>query len=241
MVPQQSALRTAEIWGPVASHLSEQLGVPVELSTAPSIPEFENRVLDAQYDIAYMNPYHFTVFGDQPGYQAVAHRSGPGISGVMIVRKDSPLMGIDELNGFKLAFPAPAAFAATLVNGAEITAEGVSYSPIYTKSHDSVYRSVQAGLVQAGGGIMRTFKALPEDVRADLRILHTTARYTPHAVAVSPSMDDDLKQAVQAAFLGLSAPEILEPLRVSGFVAADYADWDDVRALNLTVIQVNKE
>ena len=57
IVPQQSASRLAEEWGPLLSELSRRSGVLLVFRTAPSIPVFEERLAKGAYDLAYMNPY----------------------------------------------------------------------------------------------------------------------------------------------------------------------------------------
>lgn len=236
-MPQQSAVKTAEIWGPVANYLSDATGYNVRLASAPTIPEFEQRLFDQAYDIAFMNPFHLTVFADDPGYRAIAHRAGQGINGIIVVKADSSITDISQLNGEQIAFPAPAAFAATLINGAELNSAGVAFTPVYTQSHDSVYRTVASGRLIAGGGIGRTLLATDEAVKSKLRVLHTTQRYTPHAIAVSPRVDEEIAQNLQSALQALTDPNVLGPLRVSGFVEADNSQWDDVRALELQPLE----
>ncbi|MGB0958502.1 MAG: phosphate/phosphite/phosphonate ABC transporter substrate-binding protein, partial [Litorivicinus sp.] len=109
-------------------------------------------------------------------------------------------------------------------------------TPRYTLSHDSVYRAVGAGLMKAGGGIGRTLAAVDDETRSLLRVLHTTASYTPHAVAVAPRINEATRLKLQTALTALSDQAILDALKISGFTAADDSDWDDVRALNLRVI-----
>lgn len=74
VVPQQAANKLAKKWGPLFKHLGEKSGYTIRFKTAPNIPEFERRLSRGEYDLAYMNPYHYTVFGDQPGYRAFAKR-----------------------------------------------------------------------------------------------------------------------------------------------------------------------
>ena len=83
-----------------------------------------------------------------------------------------------------MAFPAPTAFAATILTQADLAANQVSFTPSYVSSHDSVYRSVAKGIYPAGGGVVRTFNNVAEEVRKQLRILWITKGYTPHAIAI---------------------------------------------------------
>ncbi|MDX1668225.1 MAG: PhnD/SsuA/transferrin family substrate-binding protein, partial [Limnobacter sp.] len=65
-MPQQSATTLARLWGPLLAEIRKNSGLNIQFSTAPNIPEFEARVAQGDYDVAYMNPYHFTVFHEAP-------------------------------------------------------------------------------------------------------------------------------------------------------------------------------
>ncbi|MCB1816950.1 MAG: phosphate/phosphite/phosphonate ABC transporter substrate-binding protein [Chromatiaceae bacterium] len=240
IVPQQAASKLATLWGPILKHLSEASGYDIVFQTAPDIPTFERRVLAGEYDIAYMNPYHFTVFNQRPGYRAMARQSEKRIKGIIVVRKDSPLTSLVELDGSKLAFPAPAAFAASVLPRSELNQQGVHFEPMYVSSHDSVYRSVAKGLFPAGGGIQRTFDNVAPEVREQLRVLWTTKGYTPHAIAAHPAMDADTFARVQQALLGMNdSPEgrsLLAAIKFKGVEKAADTDWDDVRALQIDLL-----
>ena len=61
VVPQQSAGKLARNWGPILKHVEKETGIVLRFATAPSIPEFERRMAQGEYDVSYMNPYHYTV------------------------------------------------------------------------------------------------------------------------------------------------------------------------------------
>ncbi|WP_143711465.1 phosphate/phosphite/phosphonate ABC transporter substrate-binding protein [Magnetococcus marinus] len=237
IVPQQSALKLAQNWIPMLHYLSEKTGYTLRFRTAPNIPEFEKRVGEARYDIAYMNPYHYTVFGQTPGYRAFAKQQDKRIKGLMVVRKDSPITALQELSGKALAFPAPAAFAASVLPRSQLAQQGIRFDAHYVSSHDSVYRSVAKGLFTAGGGIQRTLGNVDPQIRAQLKVLWTTEGYTPHAFAARPGLDSVMVQKLQQAMLNMAqdsaAQPLLKALNFKGLVVAHHEDWDDVRQLHV--------
>jgi phosphonate transport system substrate-binding protein len=241
IVPQQSASKLAETWSPVADYLSRKTGQEVRFATAPDIPAFERRLADGEYDLAYMNPYHFVVFNERPGYVALTHASDKKIRGILVVRKDSGIDSLEQLAGQRLAFPAPAAFAASILTRAALAEDGITIEANYVSSHDSVYRTVEQGIFVAGGGVMRTFNNMAPEIRDQLRILWRTEGFTPHAVASHPTMQSDTRNALQAALLEMShEPEgrqLLAAMGINGWQAADDSDWDDVRGLKLKQLE----
>ncbi|MBK5969430.1 MULTISPECIES: phosphate/phosphite/phosphonate ABC transporter substrate-binding protein [Thiorhodovibrio] len=240
VVPQQSASRLAALWVPLLTEL-EQRGAPaLVFRTAPDIPTFERRLAAGEYDLAYMNPYHYTVFSQSPGYRAFAKARDQRIQGILVTRRDSDLTALSDLEGADLAFPSPAAFAASILTRANLASAGVSFQPHYVSSHDSVYRGVAKGLYPAGGGVVRTFESVAPDIREQLRIFWTSDGYTPHAFAAHPRLSEETTSAIATAMIGLSEDEtgraLLEPLRLPGLEAAEDADWDDVRALDIQLL-----
>jgi len=242
VVPQQSASRLAEEWGPFLAEVSLRSGVALTFRTAPSIPVFEERLGAAEYDLAYMNPYHYVVFhAAKVSYQAFAKEKGRKIKGIVVVRKDSPYMRLEDLSGKTVVFPAPASFAASILTQAEFGRQKIPVFAKFVASHESAYLNVATGLQEAGCGIQRTFETTPDDVRNVLRIVAETASYTPHAFAAQRRVSKRTVAKVLAAMASLSDDEvgrgILSKLAFKGIVAAEDKDWDDIRALDIRLLQ----
>ncbi|MCH2204059.1 MAG: phosphate/phosphite/phosphonate ABC transporter substrate-binding protein [Fuerstiella sp.] len=252
IVPQQAPADIERNWGRLAEYLSQAIGKDVLVKTAPSIPEFEDRCRAGVYDLSYMNPYHYTVFAQDPGYRAMAKQKDKSIIGILVVRKDGDDQVEDDpseavlsqFQGEKAAFPSPAAFAASLLTRAEFKKQNVDIDEVYVRTHNSVFEGVANGIFPIGGGVMRTLNSIGPDVKEKLHIYWKSRPHTPHAFAAHPRVTDEDFQKVQTA---LCSPElyedptlkekILQPIRFKGFVKADDADWDDVRALDLTNLE----
>lgn len=240
IVPQQSAAKIARLWGPLIRGISEDTGLNLKLVTAKDIPTFEQRLNRGEYDFAYMNPYHFTVYSKTPGYRALAKQKNKSIRGIIVVRKDSSAETLADLGYSTLAFPSPAAFAASILTRAGLEAASVPFSPRYVSSHDSVYLAVARGLVPAGGGVVRTFNNTDPEIRDQLRIFWKTPKYTPHAFASHPDVPVEDHEKLQAALASLDSSEagqaLLKAINFKGIEIASGEDWNDVRSLNLSVI-----
>jgi phosphonate transport system substrate-binding protein len=240
IVPQQSAGTLARLWTPVFEHLSETTGYHIEFKTAPDIPEFERRLAAGEYDLAYMNPYHYTIFHQLPGYQAFAREKDKQLYGILVVRADSPYQKPDDLAGQTLAFPSPAAFAASIIARAYLQSLSIPFEVQYVSSHDSVYRSVARGLYAAGGGVMRTFNSAEDRIREQLRVLWVSPGYTPHAFAAHPRLDSTVVDTIQAAMVQLdqtaAGRTLLGNLSIKGISPARDEEWNDIRAMNLHLL-----
>ena len=228
------------LWGPVLARISQESGVKLKFRTAKDIPTFESELLNGAYDFSYMNPYHYVIFSQHPKYKAFAKAKDKRIQGIIVVREDSPIESLEELHEQQVAFPSPAAFAATLLPYAHMCAQDIFYRPSYVKSHDSVYRAVANGVFIAGGGVQRTLNSMDPEIREQLKVFWKSEKFTPHAFASHPRVPDKEIQKVRAAMLRLSEDEdfltLVSKLRMKGFVSAENHEWDDVRQLNLTVL-----
>lgn len=237
VVPQQSASKLTKLWGPIVEQLRQESGINIRFVTAPDIPTFEKRLTAGEYDIAYMNPYHYIVFKQTVGYQALAKARDKKIKGILVVAKNSNINKLSDLDNNTLAFPAPAAFAASILTQSDLTAQQVNFTPAYVSSHDSVYRTVAKGIFPAGGGVVRTFKNIDPEIRSQLRILWTTDGYTPHAIATHPRVKADDRAKLQKALIEMNQQvvglKLLDNINITGFENAQDSDWNDIRALKL--------
>lgn len=243
IVPQQSATKLAKLWGPIFSHLEKETGIKIQFETAPNIPIFEKRLAEGQYDLSYMNPYHYVIFSKVPGYKALGKASEKRIKGIIVVRKASNIENLNDLNNSELAFPAPAAFAASILTRTALTKQGILFTPKYVSSHDSVYRAVAKGIYPAGGGVIRTFNNAAPEIRAQLKVMWTSKGYTPHAIAAHPRVDGADVRKIQEALINMQnsfiGRKLLEDIKVKGFEAGIDDDWNDVRALNIMLLKRN--
>jgi len=238
VVPQQSAAKLAEQWQPLLDRWGELAGVELKFATARDIPPFEKRLAAGEYDVAYMNPYHFTLVNQTPGYTAIAHAKDKKITGILVTKADWK-GDLQDLQQQTIAFPAPRAFAASIINQSELTQKGIVFDTKYVGSHDSVYLGVAKGLYQAGGGVSRTFHSLDESVRNQLKILYKTAPYTPHAIAVSHSVVTETREALQNSIETLNrdakAQGSFHLLNIKGLQHAEDKDWNDVVQLGISL------
>jgi len=236
IVPQSSGSKLAQLWTPILIYLQEKTGYELEFATARNIPTFEKRLEDGKYDIAYMNPYHYTQVNAVAGYQAFAKAKEKRLKGIIVVQKDSNYRELKDLAGLEMAFPSNA-FAANQVPRAYFNQLGVSIIPKYVASHDSVYRNVAKGRYPAGGGVMRTFNNTNKEFRDNLRILWTSEGYTPHAFAAHPRVNSEAVQRLQQAMLDMDqdpvGQKLLKSIRLKGIESGNDKDWNDVRNLQI--------
>lgn len=234
--PQQAPNEIAKRWTPFTHYLSRKTGLSIQLQTAKDIATFQDQLKQGQLDISFINPQTYIQVHQLAGYQAFAKERGGATKGLIIVRKDSLIQDVGQLDRLTMAFAGPTAFTATTLPRNYLKLRRVEVTPQYVVSIDSVYRAVAKGLFQAGGGEARTFGSLDPDLKKELRILWESKPLPPFPFFVHPRIPKDVVARIQRAFLTMDADTqgraILQMLNFKGFEAADDLDYDVVRKMH---------
>jgi len=237
VVPQYTPEHTFETWRPVLDRIEQRTGIRLELQIKSSIPQFEAAFEAGEPDVAYMNPYHVIMAHRTQGYVPIIRDGLKRLTGILVVPADAPFKSVADLDGRKIAFPAPNAFGASLYMRALLAKQGVHFMPEYVKTHSNVYRHVMLGRSSAGGGVQRTLDAEPEGVKARLRVLYSTPPATPHPVVVHPRVPETVRTAIQKAFLDMARVKedeaLLKAIALSAAVSATLEDYANLDELNL--------
>ena len=204
VVPQFDIRQIEQIWQPILKEVSMRSGVTLKLKASTKIPDFEKEFESGNFHFAYMNPYHAIVANEKQGYQPILRDLGKRLFGIIVVHKDSPLTDIKQIDGKKVAMPAPNALGAALLPRAEFATKfNIKPEISYVRSHDSVYLNTAMGISDAGGGVMATFNRQPKEIRDELRILYKTGDVPKHPITAHASVPAGIVKRVQDAFLEL--------------------------------------
>jgi phosphonate transport system substrate-binding protein len=237
ITPLKPAAKLAEEWTPLLDEVGKRAGLALRFRTATSIPVYGERLEKGEYDIAFMNPYHYQVYSASPGYRAFVREREQPLQGALFVRKDSRIMGLPDINGARVSFPTPLAFAASILTQAELLKQGIQVDAKYVQSHDSVLKSVAAGNFEAGGTILKVLQTADPQLAGNLRVLHKTAVYHSHPFGAHPRVPAEVVDKLRLAFNGLHNDEVgrklLAGVAFKGFESATDRDYDDVRHLDL--------
>lgn len=237
VVPQQSPLKLSKKWIKVTDYLQKTTGINVIFKTEKSIPLFEKELYAGKYDIAYMNPYHFIVANDKQNYQAFI-RAKKNIVGILLAKNDNVEFTKENLTGKTFLFPAPNAFAATLLTkyelkkkfGFDVDKDG---KVLYVNSHDSVYKGISRDIGYLGGGIIRTFNNfLDKNDKDKIKIVYKTGAYPSHPIAYNPRVSKETVAKIQKAFLNMPS-DIKKILSIKEFRVTDTKEYDAIRAIGV--------
>jgi phosphonate transport system substrate-binding protein len=212
VVPQFRPEELHRVWVPLMAALERRLGQSIDLRIYPSIPAFEEELLKGVPDFAYMNPYHQVMANRAAGYIPLV-RDREALSGILVVRKDDPIKEVRQLDGKRIAYPAPNAFGASLWMRALLAEQfKINTEASYVKTHSNAYRNALTGLTAAAGGVNKTLSEEPPEVRANLRVLFETPGVPPHPFSAHPRVPESVRTAVTSSLLQLVTQADLQAL-----------------------------
>ncbi len=243
IVPQFEIRHIRKIWNPILNEIEKNTGYKLKLIGSPTIPDFESEFNAGKFDFAYMNPYHILLAKDAQGYIPLVRDNGRKLHGILVVRQDSEIKSIKDLDGTKIAFPAPNALGASLLMRANLTNDfKIKFNPVYVKTHSSVYLNVVVKQTAAGGGVQKTLNQQRENIKGALKILHRTPEVAPHPLAAHPRVPVEVQNKIKETFLLLGKSEIgrslLAKIPMKKVGDANMSDYIPLKKFNLNKFYV---
>lgn len=245
VVPQFEVQKIMAVWQPILEEVKALSGVKLNLSLSTNIPEFEQSFKQGEFDFAYMNPYHMLVANETQSYTPILRDVGRQLYGIIVVKKNSPIERVDQLDGKKLVFPAPNALGASLIPRSELSTKyRIDIEPKYVKSHSSVYLNVVLGQAVAGGGVQKTLMQQPEPIRNNLRVIYETEKVAPHPIAVHSRVPQKIREKVYRAFYAMAATEkgqrLLAAIPINQLGDASLNDYEPLKKMGLEIFYDNE-
>lgn len=234
VAPQFERRVLFNIWQPIVDELEKRTGNRFQLVTSLSVSEYENEVSKGAYDFVYINPY---LMPEVDSSYLPLVRDSRALHGILVVRRDSPLQRIEDLQGKRLAVPSLSALGASLLLRAELERKfAVKTVPVVANTHSSVFIHVINGLSDAGGSVQKALAEQAPNIQDSLRVLYRTQDVPSHPLAANKRVAPAVREAVRKAMLELNASEagrvLLEKIPMQP-VAASPEDYQVLRSLRL--------
>jgi phosphonate transport system substrate-binding protein len=225
--PQNSAVSTMERWAPFVRYLAKETGENIELKVYHARPRFNLDTANGVPDFIFTNAYHYTVLRRSQGYIPLVRSDAKPLTPIVVVRQDSPVKSVEDLNGRELAFPSRLCLSYLPVEALFAEQPNADMTPRFVGNHDNVYRNVAAGNFVAGGAILRTFEREHPALRSKLRVLYKNrSGIAPHPLSAHPRVHARLRIAIVEAIMKLTATEdgrrMLHSVKLTKPVEADY-------------------
>ncbi len=243
-LPRLSAEELQRMYAPLMEYLSKETGEKVSLLVPKDFPAFKEAVKTGQMDIGFSNPLIYVEARDKTRIEPLAlssePKSGTRLRGIIIVRKDSGIMSVQDLKGKKFVFmekdsPAGYLFQILLLNKAGFdTKKDITVLP-FAKRHEKVVAAVLDKTADAGGIREDELDKVKDKLDiSQVRIVGYTDYFPNWPFFATPKLKADTSAKIKAALLKLKPNDpknepILGPARLTGFIPVGDKEYDDLR------------
>jgi phosphonate transport system substrate-binding protein len=258
--PRDAPLRFATFLAPnmapvyrfLADRIGDRLGRPVELVVGRSFDQFEHG--EADLGVICGLPYVWLADRRPPPVEALAapvlvgarYAGRPVYYSDVIVRHDSPITCLEELEGRSWAYNEPASHSGhtvTLYTLVRMGARPGFLGPVVEAGyHQRAIRLVQAGTVDAAAIDSQVLAIELRDhprLADQLRPIGAFGPSTIQPVVAARRLPDALKDQVQELLVALAGDPAARPVLDYGlidrFTPIDGAAYDDLRAMLATI------
>lgn len=244
---------------PFADYLSEKLGMEVNVTLATDYSTIVEAMASGKVDLGIMPPAAYVQARNQGAAEALLtsalgdydQETGLPIpdsmtgtfKGEVLVRADSGIEEFADLAGKKIATLNPSSASGYIYPIAELKELGidpavdctlVTVNDIPSEMTAVLEGQVDACFVFEGARVVFGGK-FENDIMSDLKVLYLTKGDIPNdAIAVQPSMDPELKEAIKEVFLNMKDDEAgAEAMTIwnhTGYDLANEAAYDTIEA-----------
>lgn len=238
--PYKSPKEMMKLFMPIARQLEKEIGRPVHLSSAPDAEQFNQRAIDGKYDLIWpCNTCYFKIH-EKAGFEAVAS-GAPTFHGIVIVRKDSGISQLEQLQGKKVAAAWKNSYAAYKFLFFKMKELGYSPPEDFLVSFlgklDSIIFSVvgrhhDAGVIREDALASSRF----DRVRDQLSVIYTSPNVPQFPFAVKPGMDQRLIDQIVKVLTEINdttsqGKAMLNALKVKEIIPCADSDYDEFRTI----------
>ena len=244
--------------GPFADYLSEKLGMDVEVTLATDYSTIVEAMASGKVDLGIMPPAAYVqarnldaaeallssqlVAYDEDTEQPLEDTYTSTLKGEVLVKADSDMESLEDLKGKKIATLSPNSASGYIYPVAEMKDLGIdpltdctltTVNDIPSEITAVLNGQQDACFVFQGARYVFASKFSDYDLFKDLKVLYLTEGDIPNdAIAVQPSMDDELKDKIKEVFLNMADDEegkdAMSLWGHTGYGEADEAAYDTI-------------
>ncbi|MFA5081563.1 MAG: PhnD/SsuA/transferrin family substrate-binding protein [Hydrogenophilaceae bacterium] len=238
--PLHNPERLFASYGPIVDRLNAAIPeARFTLEASRNYDEFDKKLYGRRFDLALPNPYQ-TINALRHGYRVFGKMADDDrFRGIILVRRDSPIRAVTDLNGKVVSFPALTALAATMLPQHFLLEHGLpfgAYQARYVGSQESSIMNVYLGDSAAGATWPPPWIAFQKDHPAEasqLKVQWQTASLPNNGLVARDDFPPELLAKVAATLFSLQQSEtgrtLLERLPLSRFEPADENTYQPVR------------
>lgn len=236
---QRSITLTAQYWNPIIRYVSERSGVSLELRMGKTAPETTAMTVRGDFAFVFTN-HMFTPERDRLGYRVIARPNTADIQSFIIVREDSFITQLSELDKHTVVFPSKEAFVGYWVPMDTLLKSKIKVNAVFGGNQEGAISQLQMGSVDAAAvnAMVLINYARRENFR--YRVLWKSEKYHDMPIMANPSIPKNKVEAVRKALLGMkedpkgqkfieASAKGLKLPEGAGFISANDHDYDNYR------------
>ena len=246
--------------GPFADYLSEKLGMDVNVTLATDYSTIVEAMASGKVDLGIMPPAAYVqarnldaaeailssqlVKYDEDTEEPIEGEYTSTFKGEVLLKADSDMESLEDLKGKKIATLSPNSASGYIYPVAEMKDLGIdpltdctltTVNDIPSEMTAVLNGQQDACFVFQGARYVFSSKFTDYDLYKDLKVLYLTDGDIPNdAIAVQPSMDEDLKAQIKDVFLNMAndeeGKEAMSLWGHTGYGEADESAYDTIEA-----------
>lgn len=246
-LPLYSTITLFDRYDPLMRYLSRKTGREFKMVVPRDFEDFTAVVQSGAVDFSYQNPYVFsliskasaqirplvTTVGDDSAYGGEIE-AGATFRGVIIVRDDSPVTGVEELKKKKILITSYKSAGGYLSQKIYLRRKGIEterdMTIIDAKRQENVILGVYRG--EADAGFVRESALVVWKDAVDMKRIRVLAHTTPlpnWPFALCRQTDPALVRSVTRLLTELADKDVLAAARTRGFRKADESEFEALR------------
>jgi len=229
----------------ISEQIELQTGIPVQLVTAPSRNDFDERAIRGEYDIIWSSNAGFFKIRDAAGFRIIAGGE-PTFTGVVMVRADSGIEAVEDLEGCNIVSTNPYSLAGYLFFRNMMSEKNLFIDQDYTVSFNGNIEALPFLVIN------RKFDAVvfSEDTylqseiylqtHDQLNIIARSIDIPQFPFAVSPEIDEHTASEIRSVLTSITKDtaegrRILDSLKLDRIVVKNNSDYKEFEELYLKI------
>jgi len=245
LIPEQNIFKQVERYGPLASYLSDKVGMNIQLKVLTRYGNIIDNFVSEGMDGAFFGSFTYALAHSKIGVEVLARPEYfDGTStyhGLIFVRKDSGIRDVEGMKGKRFAFVDKATTAGFLLPLAYFRKHGVEdyrkflKEAYFTGTHEDAIYEVINRKADVGAAKNTVYYRL---ANSDPRILHELAVLSrspdvpENGLAMRNDLDPDLKAKIKQALLSMhedpAGKQVLDQFGAKRFIETTDRDYEPV-------------
>jgi phosphonate transport system substrate-binding protein len=206
-LPFLSTQRLITRFKPLVDQLSDEIGRPIRIETAPDYAEFLKRTRAKRYDILFTAPHFYYLANEQSGYQVIVRVNATDLKAIIVATRASHIATISELKGRRVAMPDFLSLAAVLTRD-YLRSAGVDpdkdVTIIKTPSLNAALLTAYNGVADAACLMVPPYQHASDEIHKAMVTLAITPGFPHMPIAVASSLQPELVQKLTQALILLN-------------------------------------